>query len=168
MLLATGLQEKFDWKSVAASAVTAAVSNQISKSIYTTAGVDDSGNPIRKLSSFAANNPNAADFTTRLISGVTGAYIRHGMTNNRIDFANVAADSIGSFLADEIVGGLTEPLETSKQLAMESEISDQPRGYFRGLNSDRAETGFDDGFAAASRQANEASSQAQDTTTTIA
>ena len=64
VLLATGLQEKFDWKSVAASAVTAAVSNQISKSIYTV-GVDDSGNPIRKLSSFTANNPKAADFTTR-------------------------------------------------------------------------------------------------------
>ena len=117
VLLATGLQEKFDWKSVAASAVTAAVSNQIGKSLNTTAGVDDSGNSIQKLSNFAANHPNAADFTTRLISGVTGAYIRHGITNNRIDFANVAADSVGSFLADEIVGELSAPLETSKSIA---------------------------------------------------
>jgi hypothetical protein len=119
VLLATGLQEKFDWKSVAASAVTAAVSNQISKSINTTAGADDSGNPIRTLSRFAANNPTTANFTTRLISGVTGAYIRHGITHNRIDFANVAADSVGSFLADEMVGGLSAPLETSKQLAID-------------------------------------------------
>jgi hypothetical protein len=116
-MVAAGLQEKFSWKSVAASAVAAAVSNQISTSINTTSGVDADGNVIRTVSTFAENNPNLSRFAMGFVSGITGAYIRHGITNNEINFRDVAADSVGNTLADEIVGGLSTPTQTSSSIA---------------------------------------------------
>jgi hypothetical protein len=95
------------------------VSNQISTSINTTSGVDADGNVIRTVSTFAENNPNLSRFAMGFVSGITGAYIRHGITNNEINFRDVAADSVGNTLADEIVGGLSTPTQTSKQLAMD-------------------------------------------------
>lgn len=90
--------------------------------------------------------------------------MRHGITGDDIDYSQVAAESFAHAIGETIGNELRQPqqTETSKQLAMESESPVEPQGYFGGLNSDRAETGFDDGFATASRQANEASSQVQD------
>jgi hypothetical protein len=104
------------------------VSNQISTSINTTSGIDADGNAIRTVSTFAQNNPNLARFATGFVSGVTGAYIRHGITNNEINFRDVAADSVGNTLADEIVGGLMAQSQTSKSIAKTDSYVDPIRG----------------------------------------
>ena len=109
VLLAAGLQEKFSWKSVAASAVAAAVSNQIGKSIIGENGIGSDGKERFNPTEFAKTNLDAAKFVTGLVSGVTGAYIRHGITNNAVNFRDVAADSVGNALADTIIGGLSAP-----------------------------------------------------------
>ena len=89
VMVAAGLQDKFSWTSVAASAVSAAVSNQISTSVQGKPQLDGAGNLQtgadgqidRANTAFANYSPGAARVTSDFISGITGAYIRHGITN---------------------------------------------------------------------------------------
>ena len=125
VMVAAGLQEKFSWKSVAASAVSAAVSNQISTSLQGAPIRDGAGRLetgadgqiLRTNTAFATNNAGAARVTSDFISGITGAYIRHGITNSQINFRDAAAESLGNALGNEIVGGLIREEQTSKRLA---------------------------------------------------
>ncbi len=131
-MVAAGLQEKFSWKSVAAAAVSAAVSNQISTSIQGAPIRDGAGRLetgadgqiLRANTAFANYNAGAARVTSDFISGITGAYIRHGMTNSPINFKDAAAESLGNALANEIVGGLIRKEETSKALAMDYSLAE--------------------------------------------
>ncbi len=141
-MVAAGLQEKFSWKSVAASAVSAAVSDQINTSIQGAPIRDGAGNLqtgadgqiLRTNTAFANYSPGAARVTSDFISGVTGAYSRHGITNGQINFRDVAAESLGNAIGNEIVGGLVREEQTSKRL-----------GYFGGLRpSEAAVAEFDD------------------------
>ena len=132
VLVAAGLQEKFSWKSVAASAVSAAVSNQISTSLQgapirdgagkLTTGAD--GQILRTNTAFANYNAGAARVTSDFISGITGAYIRHGITDSQINFRDAAAESVGNAIGNEIVGGLIRKEETSKALAFDYSLAE--------------------------------------------
>lgn len=134
VLVATGLQDKFSWKSVAASAVAAAVSNQISSSIQGDAQLDGSGKLqtgaegqiTRTPTAFANYSPSAARVTSDFISGITGAYIRHGITNSSTNFRDAAAESLGNAIGNEIVGGLIREEQTSKKLAAQYSLTNGP------------------------------------------
>ena len=133
-MVAAGLQEKFSWKSVAAAAVSAAVSNQISTSIQGAPIRDGAGRLetgadgqiLRANTAFANYNAGAARVTSDFISGITGAYIRHGITNSPINFKDAAAESLGNTLANEIVGGLIREEQTSKRLAEQVSLTNGP------------------------------------------
>ena len=155
VLVAAGLQEKFSWKSVAASAVSAAVSNQISTSLQgapirdgagkLTTGAD--GQILRTNTAFANYNAGAARVTSDFISGITGAYIRHGITDSQINFRDAAAESVGNAIGNEIVGGLIRKEETSKAIAEKYGFADEPAPA-TGLRADPTNFGprysFDD------------------------
>jgi hypothetical protein len=117
VMVAAGLQERFSWKSVAASAVAADVTNQLSNSILGEMNYDSSGNAVGRTATTPADNNLAARFVIGLIRGFIGAYIRHGITDNEINVRDVAADSVGNTLADEIVGRLIRKEQNSKRLA---------------------------------------------------
>ena len=114
VMVASGLQDKFSWKSVAASAIGAAIGNQIGASIGS--------------SSLAEKNPDFARLATSVTRGVTGAIVRHGITGDDIDYSQVAADSFGNAIADEIVGQLRQPqmAETSAAIAKKDEAQSLP------------------------------------------
>jgi hypothetical protein len=117
VMVSACLQEKFSWKNVAASAVAAGVTNQLSNSIFGEMKYDSSGNAVGRTAATLADNNLAARFVIGRIRGFIGAYIGHGITNNEIGFRDVAADSVGNTLADEIVGGLIRKEQNSKRLA---------------------------------------------------
>ena len=114
ILVASGLQDKFSWNSVAASAIGAVIGNQIGQSIGS--------------SSLAEKNPDFARLATSVTRGVTGAIVRHGITGDDIDYSQVAADSFGNAIADEIVGQLRQPqmAETSQKNALREGEASQP------------------------------------------
>ena len=97
VLVATGLQDKFSWKSVAASAVGAAIGNQIGNSL----GETDWGKA----------NPRAANVVGGVSSGLAAAAVRHGITGDDIDYSQVAAESFAHGIGRIIANELNQPQE---------------------------------------------------------
>ena len=95
---------------------------------------------------FANYSPGVARVTSDFISGITGAYIRHGITNSQINFRDAAAESLGNALGNEIVGGLIRKEETSKALAFDYSLA-EGEAKAPGLRlTNRDADAFDDGI----------------------
>jgi YD repeat-containing protein len=126
----TGLQEKFQWKSVAASAVGAGVGNSVGATLNDAWGGSTLGDfAVRSVSSMAA--------------GVTASVVRGG----RVNVQQVAADAFGNALGDSIVGAAISDLNLSNgsyrnEMDRESDRYDRAFNYsYRNgsdIDSDRA------------------------------
>jgi YD repeat-containing protein len=90
--VATGLQNKFDWRAVATSAIAAPVAKYLGDEV---GGVFGKDNPI-------------GDFARRMTSGIVTQRIRMAVYNKgKLDYASIAADAFGNALGEGIVAEMT-------------------------------------------------------------
>jgi hypothetical protein len=92
--IALGLQERFSWAAVAASAVAAPIARQVAPKV--------AGAISREFSSKAAG-----EFAGRLAGGLVQQVASVAFNGGRIDYANLVADAFGNALGNSIVSGMT-------------------------------------------------------------
>jgi hypothetical protein len=100
VLVATGLQEKFNWGAVAGAAIAAPIANGI-------------GNAVRG----AVDGP-LGGLVGNFAQGVTRNIIVTGMSGGKINFANIAADAFGNAIGNSIVDGM-RPQYTEVEMAQD-------------------------------------------------
>lgn len=98
--VATGLQDRFSWKSVAASAVGAGVGAAVSGAIGSSLGSSAGG-----------------QFATRAISGFAAGMTTAALSGGRVSATQVAIDAFGNALGESIAGGMSNPGEQEVALA---------------------------------------------------
>jgi hypothetical protein len=105
--VAVGVQEKFQWRSVAASAVGAGVGRALGGQLGNAWG----GGPVGDL---------AARTVTGFVAGATAAAMRGG----RISVQQIATDAFGNALGNAVVDAMS-PQNTAQEKFRQSEINDQ-------------------------------------------
>jgi hypothetical protein len=96
--VATGLQDKFNWRSVAASAIAAPAAQYIAGQL---------SGPLTKSLDLGAFGSKVAD---GMVRGVVGQGVRMLVTRQgKMDYASIAADAFGNAFGDSIVALSTRP-----------------------------------------------------------
>jgi hypothetical protein len=107
--VAVGLQERFNWRNVAASAVSAGIGQALQNAqlgLSDTATVSEVGGALKAWEGTAsAGVKMAVNLGQGLTRGVTGALVRGG----RIDSANIAADAFGNVLGQALGEAISAP-----------------------------------------------------------
>ncbi|WP_454056445.1 LysM peptidoglycan-binding domain-containing protein [Cupriavidus sp. Marseille-Q8015] len=88
----TGLQQKFDWRGVAASAAAAGVSAEVSSRLSKSEGFADA---------FGSNSGRAAQIISGAASGITSQVVRGGRIHAALIAADVFGNALGSALASQ-------------------------------------------------------------------
>ncbi len=114
----TGLQEKFSWRGVAASAVGAGVGYGVSQAV---------GGALQNTD-FAANNSGLAGFGVRAVSGLAAGLTTAAMRGGRVNATQVATDAFGNALGGslaEAFGQTSGSITNSQQIQALSEIGQE-------------------------------------------
>jgi LysM repeat protein len=90
----TGLQEKFSWRAVAASAIGAAAAHGFSQSAVGKAILGADMNPVIKGIAY------------RTVSGIVSGVSRQVVMGGKMQFASIAADAFGNALGNAVVGSM--------------------------------------------------------------
>ena len=107
--VATGLQDKFSWRGVAAAGVGAAVGYGLGRALGT---IGEDGLPTKEYQQQAGFGEQLLKGTAiNLGSGLAGAVVRGG----RVNFAQIAADAFGNALGSAIVGEMAKSEQQEKR-----------------------------------------------------
>ncbi len=123
--VAVGLQEKFDWRGVAAAAVSAGVSHAVGEAIGQAQHGDDwdlaKQNPLSNPDAIAAKYAISQDLGGNLlrgaISGFAGGVAKQLVYGGKMNFASIAVDAFGNALGDALGQYITGPDVKAEQLA---------------------------------------------------
>jgi YD repeat-containing protein len=99
--LITKQQSKFDWHSVAVGALAGVAEGAIKDSIGGT--------------TWAKQNPVDAGGAISLASGIASGAIRHGITGQKIDYASIAGEAVGTVLGGSLIADLRDTAAMQQQ-----------------------------------------------------
>jgi hypothetical protein len=142
--VATGLQNKFDWKGVAVAAVSAGINQAVGQALGGDLLPADQAGPVRPaaFAEFGAVGDIARNSIAGFASGVAGAAVRGG----KISIGRIAADAFGNALGSSITNGLQMASSQQEKLnQIQEQQSEKQRESNRFASGAQANAAFASG-----------------------